>query len=133
MRFSTPKKKTSGENLVPLINVVFLILIFFLAASIIRPFSDKDIVLAKTDEKTTPPNLKRLIFVGRYGPMLQQGVVASETDMTDALEAWSKDKDKPVTVVVDHRIAAIKALKVVELVRKGGFENINLLTQKARK
>lgn len=133
MKFSTPKKKASGENLVPLINVVFLILIFFLAASIIRPFSDKDIVLAKTDEKTTPPNLKRLIFVGPDGPMLQQGVLASETDMTEALEAWSKDKGKPVTIVSDHRIAAIEALKVVEVVRQSGFETINLLTQKARK
>lgn len=133
MRFSTPKKKIPGENLVPLINVVFLILIFFLAASIIRPFSDKDIVLAKTDEKTTPPNLNRLIFVGPDGPMLQQGALASEADMTNALDAWSGDKDKPVTVVSDHRIAAIEALKVVEVVRQSGFENINLLTQKARK
>lgn len=132
MKLNIPKPKKPTENLVPLINVVFLILIFFLAASVIRPFSDKDIVLAKTEQKTTSPNLKRLIFVGPDGPMLQQGTVASDTALQSAVQVWLAEKEKPVTVVSDHRIAAMEVLKVVEFMRQGGIENITLLTRKAR-
>lgn len=132
MKFPTQRRKTSGENLVPLINVVFLILIFFLAASIIRPFSDKEIELAKTADKTLAPNLRRLIFVGEDGPMLQQGVVAAQSELNDAVQSWLGEKEKPVTVVGDHRLAATQVLDVVETLRRAGIENINLLAQKGR-
>lgn len=132
MRLSTQKPKVPGENLVPLINVVFLILIFFLAASVIRPFSDTEIVLAKTEQKTDSPNLKRLIFVGPEGPMLQRDQPATPADIANAAEQWLKEKDKPVTIVADHRLVASDALGVVEALRNTGIENITLLTQKAR-
>ena len=132
MRLATPKRKPPGENLVPLINVVFLILIFFLAASVIRPFSSADIVLAKTEQPTEAPNLRRLIFVGSDGPMLQHGQRATSEDIAAAAKQWLGEKEKPVAVIADHKVFASDVLSVIEKLRGFGIENVELLTQKAR-
>lgn len=54
MDFTTPPKRTSGESIVPMINVVFLLLIFFLMTSEIKPPEPFEITLPSADGLDVP-------------------------------------------------------------------------------
>ena len=51
MRLETPRTKRSEPDLTGLINVVFLILIFFIVAGSLRPYAGRDLKLAKATAK----------------------------------------------------------------------------------
>ncbi|MCB1510248.1 MAG: biopolymer transporter ExbD [Hyphomicrobiaceae bacterium] len=51
MRLETPRTKRSEPDLTGLINVVFLILIFFIVAGSLRPYAARDLKLAKATAK----------------------------------------------------------------------------------
>ena len=57
MRLRRKRRQTNDENIIPLINIVFLMLIFFLVAGALRPFQEEGITPAQANaehEKERP-------------------------------------------------------------------------------
>ena len=134
MRFKVqPEKKDPGENLIPLINVIFLMLIFFLAASTIRPFSDRQIKLAEAVRAGTAGSGLRMAVLRSDGTAVLGGQEVGPEELQRQFTAWAADDPaRGVTLVADRSMPADRLIEVVTQANAAGISNVKLLTQKAR-
>lgn len=111
MDFSTPQKRPRGESIVPMINVVFLLLIFFLMTSHLakpEPFelAPPRAAVARDPKATT------VLYVGR------EGQLAYEETRGDAALAALAAAVAPGGVVQLRTDGGIEAVKIAALLRR---------------
>ncbi|MGB0452252.1 MAG: ExbD/TolR family protein [Bacteriovoracaceae bacterium] len=127
-------KKRTREGLTfeltPLIDVVFLLLIFFMVTTVFKKDqSILDLNLPKTD----------LSGGGVQKKEKRLNVELSETDLAVngkkyAIEEFEgflgtlKDSKVPVDLKVDKKVAYERLVKVLELLQKKNFSNLSLIT-----
>lgn len=132
MRLSQPTRPRKEENLVPLINIVFLILIFFLIASTFKPFSDQNIQLAKIEVPSSSSASPRMIVVRSDGARFVGSRSLTDEELRDQLENWSLDSVLPITIVADRMLKATELISLVAQARGAGIKNVKLLTRRMR-
>lgn len=132
MRVRPPPAARSLEpNLTGLINIIFLILIFFIVAGTLRPFSAADIELAKTDPETSGVSVPVQLIAHRDGSLTYEGTTISEGALADALAgADAAIKSEPAIIVADGSLEARRLMAVARIVRAAGFTRISVLTEK---
>lgn len=127
-----PDRKPPAENMIPLINIVFLILIFFLVASTVRPFSDREIELAEAEQAKGAGVGTRMAVVRADGSVFLGGEPADEATLSRQLAAWAQQPDRGVTLVADKDMPARDLIALVTLANEAGLTDVKLLTRKAR-
>ena len=132
LKSANPKNPASDDHLVPLINIVFLILIFFLVASAIRPFTDRRIELAASQETDGAGALQRAVMVHQDGTRLVAGEVVDAAALSARLAVWAREPDHAVTIVADGRTSATVVAELVAVTAAAGLRNIKLLTRRTR-
>jgi biopolymer transport protein ExbD len=138
MRFqrSTPQYG-DDERILPLINVVFLLLIFFMLAgrlAVSDPFK-VDPALSASEGPVTAPDI--LVLVGADGRLALDDAIKDEAGLKAAVaERMSKEKaagpSPRVRLKADGRAPATRVVAVMELLRSAGVQKINLLTAPVR-
>lgn len=118
--------------MIPLINIVFLILIFFLVASTVRPFSDREVRLADTSVMKGAGAGTRMAVLRRDGGKFLGGSLVSDSELQTQFETWATDPERGVTLVADRNMSASQLVAVVTLANAAGITNVKLLTRKAR-
>lgn len=134
MRLRDLRPPRSREpDLTSLINIVFLILIFFIVAGTLRPFSEPDIELVQTEPDTQGvPSPTRLV-VHADGSLSYMGAVTDTAALGEQLSGLTdEDKAKPFIIVSDGRVNARELLTVADAVRRQGIKAISVLTEKKR-
>jgi biopolymer transport protein ExbD len=126
------KRKEPAENMIPLINIVFLILIFFLVASTVRPFSDREVRLADTSESKGSGAGTRMAVLRRDGTKYLGGELVSDDELRQQFKTWAAESERGVTLVADRNMPASQLVAVVTLANAAGVKNVKLLTRKAR-
>ncbi|WP_171237320.1 biopolymer transporter ExbD [Ruegeria sp. HKCCA5763] len=112
------------DSTIPLINVVFLILIFFLIAGTIAPPLDPDLELVNTEdlEGREPPDALVLH---------QDGTLSFRGRPTDA-EAFMADRESgPVRIVPDRNASAPRLMEITTTLRRLGAPSVFLVTEQA--
>lgn len=132
MRLSKPKQPRKEENLIPLINIVFLILIFFLIASTIAPFSNRQIKLVEAALPSNSPGSPRLLIIRSDGARFIGGLSLTDDDLNAQLTKWSKDAEMPITIVADRKTNATELIATAALVKAAGIKTVKLLTRRVR-
>ncbi|KUO55019.1 MAG: hypothetical protein APF80_10375 [Alphaproteobacteria bacterium BRH_c36] len=126
-------KKQPAENMIPLINIVFLILIFFLVASALRPFSDREVRLAESSEAKSPGAGTRMAVLREDGSIFVSGARVSQEQLQIQLAEWAKDDpSRGVTLVADRDMDAGALIAIVTSANVAGVRDVKLLTRKAR-
>ncbi|MBU2583026.1 MAG: biopolymer transporter ExbD [Alphaproteobacteria bacterium] len=119
--------------MIPLINIVFLILIFFLVASALRPFSDREVRLAESAETKSPGAGTRMAVLRRDGSIYVAGAQISEAELLSRFAAWATDDPgRGITLVADRDMEAPALIAVVTSANAAGIADVKLLTRKAR-
>ena len=129
---ATRERKDPAENMIPLINIVFLILIFFLVASTVRPFSDRKVRLADTSETKGSGAGTRMAVLRRDGTKYLGGQLVSDDELRQQFKTWAVASERGVTLVADRNMSASQLVAVVTLANAAGIKNVKLLTRKAR-
>jgi len=132
MRLTTPEKRNSDDSLIPLINIVFLILIFFLIASAIQPFSDREIKLAEAAIPTDATASPRMIIIKSNGMCFIGRQQQTDGALLARFTDWAKDPELPITLVADQATKAAELITVATLARTAGIKNVKLLTRRVR-
>ena len=132
MRLRIPEQRRSEDHLIPLINIVFLILIFFLIASALQPFSDREIKLAESAIPSNAAASPRMIIIRSDGTRFIGRQPLTDSALQACLKIWSKESDLPITLVADHATKAKELITVATLVRAAGIKNVKLLTRRVR-
>lgn len=129
MRPKRPIRRTAPENTIPLINVVFLMLIFFLLAGSV----------ARDDARRITPPLdiaedERIrstgaLVVDRQGMTRAQERAVSVEDWVAARKESERAAD-PVKIAVDADLEADKLEKVLKALSDAGEKQVVLITRK---
>jgi len=124
-------QKRQQPDLTSLINVVFLILIFFIVAGVLRPFNDNTIELAEHFEDQTGAIVKSRLIIRQDGAIRYRNKTLPIYQLTATINAdQDLDRSEPFIVVADARLTARILLRVTRAVRVAGVSEISILTQR---
>ena len=131
MRLPSASKARKEPDLTGVINIVFLILIFFVIAGSLRPYSARDIKLAKTVANESQSGISAPLVVHADGRIVYRGgeVVIDELEGVLAGDD-RRDGSRPLVIVADHRLDAGRMLDVLAKVRAAGVKDTSILTER---
>ncbi len=123
--------------MISLINIVFLILIFFLIAAIIRPFQAKDIVLAKSTATDRYSRLAHTLIIDKTGNLTVNGKPASTDTLIEALSSADQtsetdEKRHRLNIIADQNLPVGVLLEHLKTMQTLKFKSIKLVTEKAK-
>jgi biopolymer transport protein ExbD len=130
MDFERCKKPVRQISLVPLINVVFLLLIFFLVAGAVEKIDVIDVELPMAESGEIIEQGPIEILLG-----LHDALVANDMPMQqDALADWLKprladDPARVITIKADARLPAAALIDLLNLLEAQGAKHLSLTTQ----
>ena len=129
MRLAVPSNppRRKAESTIALINIVFLMLIFFLVAAQIAPPLDRDLDLVSTQdlEGREPPDA---LVVTADGQMAYR-----DARVTPAEYLTIKREDEPalttVRLVPDRDLAAVRLIEIGNELRALGIDKVFIVTE----
>lgn len=124
MNFSVhPRRHARGENIVPMINVVFLLLIFFLMSAQIAPPDPFDITLPQSESGGDAP-AQDTLFVSPEGNLAYAGVTGPA-----ALRAISaREQAQPLTIRADATVPAATIAALLPRLAEAGVTQTVIAT-----
>ncbi|MGX0878282.1 biopolymer transport protein ExbD [Roseovarius sp. MBR-154] len=124
MDFATPRRRRPSEAIVPMINVVFLLLIFFLMSAQITPPAPFDVTLPESasDNAARPADTLYMDAQGRLAFNAARGEA-----VYDAIAARAVP-DTPLQIRADARLEAQALTRLLPELAARGIAEIELLT-----
>ena len=125
LRFHSPETE-EGMNLTPLIDVVFILLIFFIISTQFKTHSLPLDLPEAGGKSTTPVNDPLQISIDREGLLYLEGTVLELSELSERIsDAYSKDPGL-VLVLDSHRETVFETvLMVLSEVKDAGITNIH--------
>lgn len=127
---SAHKKKHDVDNTLPLINVVFLMLIFFLIAGTVAAPIAEDLAPAETAKTAVIPPAANVIQIQKSGKMELNGQPYRVNELLDRFPAKDQQRSEPLRFLADKSLKAVELVKILEKFRAAGHKNIRLITIK---
>lgn len=127
MRIEVPARRPIGIRLTPLIDVVFILLVFFMLASSFMDWRGFDLGLPPADatpDPTVDPVVVEVTASGGYqmdGRTVQPGALADEV-----AGARGGDAERPVVVRASENASVQATLRALDRLHAGGIEAATL-------
>lgn len=121
IRHTPPRKRR--DSTIPLINVVFLMLVFFLIAGTVAPPLDPNLNLVQTNdlEGREPPDALVLHADGRLS--FRGQAVTHDTHLLE-------NDTAPIRIVPDRDVSAQRLMEVTSALRRAGAPSVILVTER---
>ena len=122
------RKANSDDNLIPLINIVFLLLIFFMIAGKIEQIQDAGLTLPENSQ--TKPAIAQPITLqlSKDNEIHLNNEVVSVDALPEALSTLLQEHPANIAVRADKQVSYRDLDKVLVILRAAGFSTINLFT-----
>ena len=130
MRIVQPRRPRELVNITPLIDVVFILLVFFmLAGAIERP----DIIEAQLPQSQSELSGELedvVIIISEDGSVAFQGeLMRSDSDLVRTATVWFAVRpDSSIQLKADAEADATRVIRVMELLREAGAQYLVLMT-----
>lgn len=131
MRLPSPKPPETGENLIPLINVIFLLLIFFMLAgqmALPSPFPVQPPAARLGVEPEGEPKL----LIAADGRLALNGEPVTLEALPARLKAAGVGRDRPLRIKADGALSSERLLGVGRRLREAGVDRVTLITRLTR-
>lgn len=130
MKVPFPPSRLQGEpQLLPLINVVFLLLIFFmLAGALAAPDPTRAQPPVSASEQLQERS-RGVLSMSESARLALDGVSLNEEQIDAAVQTWRlSNPGLPMTLKADARVSAARVVDLMERLRGLGFERLRLVT-----
>ncbi|WP_127144157.1 ExbD/TolR family protein [Pelagibacterium montanilacus] len=127
MKIARPAPRPQRESTIPLINVVFLMLIFFLVAGTLAPPTDRDVTLAASRDAAGARPSETLMIAADGSPSWRGAPVA----LAPFAASWTSPDGEPLRVGADRTLPARALIDALAALRAAGIEDIVLVTEQA--
>lgn len=125
MNFATPRRRRPAESIVPMINVVFLLLVFFLMTATIAPPEPLEI---------TPPGAEvgaevqaGAVLLAAADGTLVFGAARGEAALVAATAA-AREADGTLALRADAALEGAALARLLARIAAGGVERVDLVT-----
>ena len=126
-------KQLSREiTMLPLINIIFLLLIFFLIAGTVQKFEVIDVVVPVADSGKILEEGPIVVVLGQYDEVLLNDELIKLSELKPRVMQLLKDSQNPnrlITLKADARMQAERMIGVMNQLRDAGGKNLSLVTQ----
>jgi len=131
LRLSRPLPPRQREGTIALINVVFLMLIFFLIAGTLAPPMEAEIRLIETvmAEQTELPHA---LFVTSEGELREGGRTVDPASYVASLNAQGGEAEGiEVKLAADRELPAVRLIDIVRALRESGADKVSIITERS--
>ena len=132
---SVKHKTNDDDNLIPLINIVFLMLIFFMVAGQIQPSDGVKVEspISVSDTKLTPERLKVVIAEGCQifidGAQVRQETLGNRVSAYMQTLTAEQKENAAVVIKADGNLTVDSMQDYVKTIKTSGITHISLMTQ----
>ena len=123
------KRELLTPDITPLIDIVFILLIFFIVSSV---FKKEDLALnlslPSSSAKELEVEVKQLSVELSTNSLAYLGKIVSFNEFEIKISNSIK-KDKPVIVRIDKDVKYDRVIRVLNILQKYSLNNLNLVTQ----
>ncbi len=136
MKFQRQRKEEVSLNLTPLIDVVFLLLIFFMVTTTFTKESHITIELPVANGEQTPPPADELeVLISQQGDYFLNGqplLDNSQKTLSQALRQQAQNQsDTPLVIAADARTPHQAVITAMQAAGDAGLVNFSITTQQA--
>ncbi len=123
------RREHLGIDLTPIIDVVFILLIFFIVTSVFK----KDelalmLDLPEADAKATKIDEDQVFIEVNKKKLAIKGIEVSFESLEDNLKKIKNNK-KPIIIRIDKKVEYERVVKVLDLLQKYNLNNLALVTR----
>lgn len=131
MKFPHLNKKDASFNLTPLIDVVFLLLIFFMLTTTFVNLENRiKVDLPTGDFAAAEPSENIIVTLTENNTIYLNGKLIDPLKLTESVAAEIKDEPEKIVILeADKNVLHGKVIRVLDLLTKGGAERIAIATQ----
>ncbi len=130
MEINRSKRMTREISMIPLINLVFLLLIFFLVAGTIEKFEIIPVDVPVADSGKVLDQGHIVIVIGQYNEILLNDELVSIEELEEQVtKLLANNPRKIVSLKADSRLEASKMVAIMDLLRVAGGTNLSIVTQ----
>ena len=127
------RRESLGLDLTPVIDVVFILLIFFIVSSVFKKDELALILnLPTSNAKEIKVDEEQIFIELNKDKLAIKGIEVSFSSLEDNLKAV-KNKDKAVVVRIDKKVEYERVVKVLDLLQKYNLNNLALVTNEEKK
>jgi biopolymer transport protein ExbD len=134
MKFTSRQPEPAGMQLAPMIDIVFLLLIFFIVTWQFSRSETELSVSVPTAEEGADPERQRgeiIINVLADNSIRVEGSTVDLAQLHDKLSAIAKQfENQPVRIRGDGKVAYQRIVEVIDTCQKAGIWNISFATQR---
>jgi biopolymer transport protein ExbD len=135
MNFRKSKQKPLEISLTPMIDVVFLLLIFFMVTTTFSQQTAIKIQLPQADGQSKVEQQQQILMLtidkdGRYYINDKALADTKLSTLSTALSKLSSKKHIPLVINADRKAPVQSAISVLDVAAKIGFTNITFVTEK---
>jgi len=128
MRLVREKQKSAVENVLPLINVVFLLLIFFMLAGALEKADLLDIEPPETLATALPDDTTAMLLVDDDGTLSFRDEIVRRDEIVPRLKAYfAAHPDGRLKLKADAESDAADVIALIEELRAVGLKELGLL------
>ncbi|AKH20577.1 ExbD/TolR family protein [Sedimenticola thiotaurini] len=132
MHFEQRSPDNSEASILPLINVVFLLLIFFMIAGSLSVSEPLDVSAPESTSQGTPEQESLRLLLAGDGQMALQGRVMDEAALLHQVElALQAEPGLRVQLKADAAVPGNRVVKFMEQLHQAGVEKLFLITLQA--
>ena len=129
MHLETTRPKGDEERVLPLINVVFLLLIFIMLAGRLATSDPFRIDPPRSVSDADLQQRKMTVLIGANGRLALDGEIMEQAQIREVVaKGVSRGDTLRVLVKADGQVEAVRAVAVMALLREAGIESVKLLT-----
>ena len=127
------RRESLSLDLTPVIDVVFILLIFFIVTSVFKKEELALMLDLPTSNAKEMEIKKEQIFIElSQNKLAIKGIEVSFESLEDNLKAV-KNKENPVIVRIDKKVEYQRVVKVLDLLQKYNLSNLALVTNEDKK
>jgi len=123
---SRQRQTRANIDLSPLIDIVFLLLIFFSVTTTFLEQSGMDLELPESSTSESTQSTAIIVEVGGDGSVRFDGEAVSVAELEQRVAALAPAERARITVRADRQLELGVAIQVIDALRRGGAEGITL-------
>lgn len=132
MEFSRPSRRDVRIDISPLIDVVFLLLIFFAVSTTFLESTGLDLELPSADSSAAPESRDVTVWIGEAGNLRFDGRDLQLADLETELKAALQQAERKFVVIMADRNARLEqVVQVMDLARKSGAVGLTIASRAA--
>ncbi len=129
MQIQPPEHEEEFDPILPMINVVFLLLIFFMLAGALHAVDTFEVTPPTSVSETDVEDQEGLVLIGADGRLAVKGELVDETDLQLAVSDMLAERPETlIRLKADNRVDAVRVVEDMELLEAVGVERLILLT-----